>query len=38
MKNTDGDLYRKGDIHWNIAGHALAAEVVTAALQSNKWE
>lgn len=31
-------LYRKGDIHWNIAGHALAAKVVATALQSDEPE
>jgi len=35
-KQTDNNLYRNGDIHWNIAGHALAAEVVANVLQTAK--
>lgn len=35
---ADNNLYRNGDIHWNIAGHVLAAEVVGAALQKDKPE
>lgn len=37
-RETGNNLYRKGDIHWNIAGHALAAELVSAAIQTDKAE
>lgn len=35
-KESKTDLYRVGDIHWNITGHALAAEVVAGVLQISK--
>lgn len=37
-RQSNNNLYRNGDIHWNIAGHSLAAEIVAAALRKNKPE